>query len=263
MTTATLYRTTISHARTETVDHGFTYRQAMWLVDLDNLPRVSRCLGLLFRFDAADHLGDPDRSIRGNVDVFLAGHDIDLDGGRILMLAIPRSLGHGFNPLSIYWCYCLGGGLACIVAEVHNTHGESHCYLLRPDANGVSRVAKEFYVSPFFAVDGAYDVRCTEPGDQVLVSITLVRGAALQPVFTATLMGQAEAPVRSILWAAFRHSCASWRVSALIRWQGLRLWLQRLPVVPWSAPTQRPAPPSASPSAVRPESSSVPKETTR
>ena len=250
VTAATLYRTTIRHARTETVDHRFTYRQAMWLVDLDHLPTVPAWLRPLLRFDAADHLGDPERSIRHNVDAFLADHTIDLDGGRILMLANPRSLGHAFNPLSVYWCYRPDGVLACIVAEVHNTHGEHHSYLLHPDASGTSRVAKEFYVSPFFAVDGAYDVRCTEPGDEVRVSITLRRGPSLGPVFTATLTGRADQPVGSVAAAALRHPWSSRRVSALIRWEGLRLWLRRLPVVPWTARTPRhtPAPaPAAQP----------------
>ena len=232
MTAATLYRTTIHHARTETVDHRFTYRQTMWLVDLDHVPTVPAPLRPLLRFDAADHLGDPSRSIRENVVDFLADQGVDIGGGQVLMLANPRSLGHAFNPLTVYWCHRPGGTLACILAEVHNTHGELHCYLLHPDASGTSRVAKEFYVSPFFAVDGSYDVRCTEPGADVRVSITLRRGAPLEPVFTATLTGRATQPVHSVIGAALRHPWSSWRVSALIRWEGLRLWLRRLPVVP-------------------------------
>jgi uncharacterized protein len=243
VTAATLYRTTIRHARTETVDHRFTYRHLMWLVDLDDVPTVPVWLRPLLRFDAADHLGRPERSIRANVDAFLAEHAIDVDGGRVVMLANPRSLGHAFNPLTVYWCYRPNGALACIVAEVHNTHGEHHCYLLDPDANDTARVAKEFYVSPFFAVDGAYDVRCTEPGEEVRVSITLRRGPTLEPVFSATLSGRHGHPVRSVAAAALRHPWSSWRVSALIRWEGLRLWLRRLPIVAWTAhtePTPRP-----------------------
>lgn len=243
MTAATLYRTTISHARTETVDHRFAYRQVMWLVDLDDLPTLPAWFRPLLRFDARDHLGDQEKTIRDNVESFLAEHGIELEGGRILMLANPRSLGHAFNPLSVYWCSGSDGTTACMVAEVHNTHGEHHCYLLRPDANGVSRVAKEFYVSPFFEVDGEYSVHCTEPGDDLRVSITLRRGPRFEPVFTATLTGRAENPVRSITAVALRHSWSAWRVSALIRWEGIRLWIRRLPVVPWTAhttPTQTP-----------------------
>ena len=231
VTTATRYETTIRHARTETVDHRFAYEHVMWLVDLDDLPTVPRVLGPLLSFEARDHLGDPDTSIRANVDAFLAGHDIDLRGGRVQMLANPRSLGHAFNPLSVYWCSRPDGSLAAVVAEVHNTEGGLHCYLLRPDARGVSRVAKEFPVSPFFAVDGTYDVRCSGPGDDLRISITLRRGPRLAPVFTATLTGRSLGPVASVTAAALRRPWSSWRVSALIRFEGIRLWLRGVPTL--------------------------------
>src|SRR4029079_6208710 len=124
------------HGRTERVQHGFAYRHATWLVDLDALPRLPRGVRGLGRFDARDHLGDPDVSIRANVDTYLATEDVHLDGGRVLMLATARSFGSAFNPLSVFWCYDRIGTLVCVVAEVHNTYGERHCYLLRPDAQG-------------------------------------------------------------------------------------------------------------------------------
>ena len=49
------------------------------------------------------------------------------------MLAHARVLGHVFNPLTVYWCHRPSGALECVVAEVHNTYGERHCYLLRTD----------------------------------------------------------------------------------------------------------------------------------
>ena len=54
-----------------------------------------------------------------------------------------------------------------MVAEVHNTYGERHCYLLRTDEPDRADVAKEFYVSPFFPVDGAYRMRLPEPGERL------------------------------------------------------------------------------------------------
>ena len=97
------------------------------------LPRPLRWLA---RFDARDHLGDPAASIRANVDAYLATEGVDLEGGRVLMLATPRSFGYAFNPLTVFWCHDRTGALECVVAEVHNTYGERHCYLLRPDADG-------------------------------------------------------------------------------------------------------------------------------
>ena len=172
-----LYDTRVAHGRTERVQHGFSYRHATWLVDLDDVPTLPRPLGWLARFDARDHLGDPGASIRANVDAFLATEGVHLEGGRVLMLATPRSFGHAFNPLSVFWCHDRTGVLACVVAEVHNTYGERHCYLLRPDADGRAGADKAFYVSPFFAVDGRYEMTFTDPTiqDELSIGITLAR----------------------------------------------------------------------------------------
>ena len=77
------------------------------------------------------------------------------------MLASARVLGHVFDPLSVFWCYGSDGVLACVVAEVHNTYGERHAYLLRPDEAGTAVTDKGFYVSPFFDVTGSYELRFT------------------------------------------------------------------------------------------------------
>src|SRR3954452_18120657 len=232
-----LYRTRVAHGRTERVQHGFAYRHATWLVDLDAVPALPRPLRWLARFDASDHLGGPDATLRANVDAFLATEGIDLAGGRVLMLATPRSLGHAFNPLTVFWCHDRTGALACVVAEVHNTYGERQCYLLRPDATGRAAADKAFYVSPFFWVDGRYEMTFTDPlhDHELSVAITLSRDQ--QVVFGASLGGRPDPALPSFLAGSLRHPAAGLRVTALIRLQGIRLWLKHLPVTP------RPVPP--------------------
>ena len=61
--------------------------------------------GVLGRFEARDHLGDPRRSLQDNVEAFLAQHGVDLTGGRILMAANARAFGYCFNPISVHWCF--------------------------------------------------------------------------------------------------------------------------------------------------------------
>jgi DUF1365 family protein len=231
---AALFRTRIGHGRTERVTHGFAYRHSMWLVDLDDVPRLPRPLRLLGRFDASDHLGDPTSTIRANVDAYLATEGVDLRGGRVLMLANARSWGYTFNPLSIFWCYDHDGELAGVVAEVHNTYGERHCYFLRPDAHGRADATKEFYVSPFFAVDGQYEMQFTPDAEQtdLHIEIALRHQPGAAPVFRATLDAERDSARPSFLAGTLRHPFASHRVMALIKLQGIRLWLRRLPLVP-------------------------------
>ena len=156
---ASIYEVTISHARSAPLRNVFRYRSYLWLVDLDQLPRVR----LLAGFRARDHLGDPRASIRANLDRFLAARGVDLGGGRVTMLAHARVLGYVFNPLTVYWCHRPDGTLACVVAEVHNTYRQRHAYLLPAGDRVRAEVPKQFYVSPFYPVDGRYRMSLPEP----------------------------------------------------------------------------------------------------
>ncbi len=234
---AALYECRITHTRLAPLRSAFTYRTYQWLVDLDHLPRLGPGLRLLAGFHGRDHLGDPDQPIRANLDRFLASRGVDLAGGRVLMLAHARVLGHVFNPLTVFWCHRADGALACVVAEVHNTYRQRHAYLLHTDDRGRAQVPKRFYVSPFYPVDGGYRMCLPEPGapgpcgpQPLALSVTLTRPGGYS--FVASVHGTGLATARALLGAAARHPWSTAAVSALIRWQGIRLYLRGLPVVP-------------------------------
>lgn len=220
-TSARVLRTTVRHQRRAPLRHAFTHRSWGWLVDLDHLPAPTRTAS----FEARDHVGDPEATIRHNIETVLAEHDITLDGGRIVMLANPRSLGHCFNPLSVFWCFDPSGAQVAAVLEVHNTYGGRHAYVMRPDQHGRAEADKAMYVSPFNDVSGRYRVSLTPPGDRVAVSVVLERDG--QPDFTASINGRALAGRRPR-----RATFAPWLTSLLIRVHGIGLWLRRLPVQP-------------------------------
>jgi uncharacterized protein len=222
----------VTHRRPGPVRHAFRHRVYQWLVDLDCLPRQPWHLRAFAHFSSADHLGDPRLSIKSNIEKFLARGGIQLgERGRVLMLANARVLGHVFNPLSTFWCYDSGGVLACVVAEVHNTYGERHAYLLRTDQAGVAVTDKTFRVSPFFDVSGAYELRFTLRPDLVSTTVTLRRGHAV--AFIATFQGRPEpATPPALARRLVRQPLMPQRVSALIRVHGLWLWVRRLPIHP-------------------------------
>ncbi|MFJ7244402.1 DUF1365 domain-containing protein [Kitasatospora sp. NPDC098652] len=224
---AALYECRIAHVRTSPVRHAFTHRTYLWLIDLHHLPALPRPLRMLARFPSMTS----GVSLRRDLERYLAGEGIDLAGGRVLMLAHARSLGYVFNPLTVYWCHDPAGRPLCTVAEVHNTYGGRHRYLLRPDERGRAEVAKEFYVSPFFPVDGRYRMALPEPGERLALTVHLERDGT-RP-FTATVHGtRRPATAGRLLLAAARHPFSTWAVSAHIRLQGIRLWLRGLPVHP-------------------------------
>ena len=221
--TPAVYDTTIAHTRRRPMKRSFTHRSHTWLVDVDDLPDH----GVLGRFEARDHLGDPDRSLRDNVVGFLDGHRVDVRGGRILMAAHPRALGHCFNPISVFWCFDPSGALAASVVEVHNTYGDRHAYLVHPDEQGRATTEKQMYVSPFHGTDGTYTLAVPVPGDRLDIAVSLRTDDGA--TFSASLTG------RRSTTSPLRAAPAALRGSILIRVHGVWLWLsnrRRLPLQP-------------------------------
>jgi DUF1365 family protein len=119
LVTAALYPCEITHVRARPVRRAFRYRSYLWLVDLDDLPRVPLALRPFAGFRSRDHPGDPASSIRANVDAYLARQGISLPGGRVLMLGHAAVLGYVFNPLTLRLSVTLHtGGRALLAASV-------------------------------------------------------------------------------------------------------------------------------------------------
>ena len=233
----------VTHTRRAPLKHRFRYRMYQWLVDVDDLPRLPRWLRPFSSFRAADHIGDPERTLRENIEAFCRAQGLEIGGRRILMLANARTAGHVFDPLSVFWILD-GDHTEAIVAEVHNTYGERHAYLLQPDDRGRTTTDKAFYVSPFFTVAGRYDLQFRL--DRGAVSSTVVLrqsprdadgdsapAAPAEAVFSATFRGVPHlATPRRLVRTLATMPFMTHRISLLIRIHGVRLWLRRLPVVP-------------------------------
>ena len=175
-------------------------------------------------------IGSPRGEIGNNVRDFLAAQGVDWSAHRIVMLANARVLGYVFDPLSVYWCFAADGRLEGVVAEVHNTYGERHGYVVDLDDRGRGQADKAFYVSPFFGVFGDYLLKFTLEGDRVGAFITLRQHGEV--VFTASFTGTAvPSTTRRLVTSAPRQPLMPQRVAALIRLHGVWLWIRRLPVV--------------------------------
>ncbi|MGA5823335.1 DUF1365 domain-containing protein [Kitasatospora sp. NPDC094028] len=258
---AVLYDTLTTHVRTAPRPRTFRHRGYLWLVDLDRLPVLPRPLRPLARFLPRDHVlgpagagraphpaGGPHATdpagraltVRQDLERYLAGHGVRLGDGQALMLTQARSLGYVFNPMTVYWCRDGAGRPLCTVVEVHNTYGGRHRYLLPPDPEGRAESAKDFYVSPFFPVDGRYRMVLPEPGRRLRLTVHLERRGGR--AFTATVRGTGRpAGPAALVRAVLAHPFATWAVSLHIRYRGIRLWLSGLPVHP--RPSAGPPPP--------------------
>lgn len=213
-----LYATQVTHTRRAPLTNHFSYRASYWIVDYDELVGPRGVARYFARFERSDHC---------EVREILAEHGVVAE--HILMLAMARTLGYVFNPISVFWCYDASGERVAVLAEVHNTYGGRHTYFLEPDEKGRSLVDKAMYVSPFYPVDGHYDIRVSEPGDSISLSVTLHREN--DSPFVATMRGERRpANILNVARASFLKSAL--RAAVLIRWQALRLWVRGLKVQP-------------------------------
>jgi uncharacterized protein len=230
--TPAIYRTRITHVRRAPVQHRFDYRGYSWYIDIDDLPTLPGLLRPFARFDARDHLtGGAEDTLRNRVDAFLAENGISLPGGHVTALLQARVLGYVFNPLSLFWCHDADGILRAVIAEVHNTYGQRHAYLLPFGEKQPATVTKRMYVSPFNDVDGHYTVRAPRPGATLAVSITLHRDNQLP--FVATMRGRrVGAGAAQLARLQITTPVAPLLGALRIRVQGITLWLRRVPVVP-------------------------------
>jgi DUF1365 family protein len=220
LSTPAIYHTTITHDRQAPVRHSFEYRSYSWYVDLDELPSLPWWLRPFARFDARDHLaGHPGQSLRDRVDAYLAVHGAGLPGGRITALLQARVLGYVFNPITVFWCHDREGVLRHVIAEVHNTYGQRHAYLI-PPANKPVPVAKKLYVSPFNRVSGHYQVLAPRPDKHLDVVVSLHDGS--KPAFVARLRGtHRPATLRHVTRMQIVSPLAPLLVALRIRIQGI------------------------------------------
>ncbi|WP_330277825.1 DUF1365 domain-containing protein [Lentzea sp. NBC_00516] len=217
-----LYVGHVVHVRHDPTLRVFRQRICLWLVDLDALPVLPLLVRPLAGFRATDHLGEPRRLMRAAVDEWLAARDIDLEGGQIIMLGAARVLGHVFNPITVYWCHGPDGVLRCVIAEVGNTYGEKHRYLV---GIGESDVEKSFYVSPFLPMEGSYRMRLPLPDD--LASLTVALRSDERLLLTAVLTAHRRpATPRELIRQLSTGALLPLRVSALIRAHGTVLRLK-------------------------------------
>lgn len=246
-----LYVGQVMHARLQPFRHRFRYPVLYGLFDLDELPRLDDALLLfghnrrgLFSFWDRDHGPRDGGPLRHWIEAHLLAMGIDIAGGPIRLLCLPRLLGYAFNPLSVWFCYHPRDGLQAVLYEVRNTFGEAHSYLIPVplDQAGADTLVqdcpKAFYVSPFLEMAARYRFRLTQPGERL--SIRIRQDSPAGEMLLASLTGRRRSlGDRQLLMAAARRPAATLRVTTAIHWQGLRLWYKGARALP------RPAPPAA------------------
>jgi len=226
-----IYAGHVAHRRPR--KHKLRYPVFMLTIDLDDCPSGLRLFkhnrGALFALFDRDHAGRRDAPIKPQIEAKLRESGIAWDGGRIVLLTMPRLLNYVFNPLSVYFCYRGDGSVAALVHEVSNTFGESHFYVLPPctESNGVIRqnCAKDFFVSPFLEGALTYEFSITPPGERVSVAMIVRRGDEI--ALTASFAGERRDLTDARLFRAWLgNPLMTFKVVAGIHWEALQMWLK-------------------------------------
>lgn len=231
--TSRLYVGQVKHERARPRRHRLSYGIFMLLLDLDDLEVLDRRLKLfslerfnLMSFHADDHADEPGIGVKASVLARLAERGIDLPDARVSLLCMPRVLGHGFNPLSVYFCHDAEGRLAMIVYAVRNTFGQRHDYVLPVNGIRSGWVAqgcdKQFYVSPFLPMDLRYAFEVAEPGEGVLVGVDVhdEDGLLLAANFEGERRPLTDA---SLLKVVLTHPWQVLGVMAAIHWEAVKI----------------------------------------
>ncbi len=161
----------------------------------------------------------------------LAREGITSADGEIVLQTFPRVFGLLFNPVSFWFCHDRAGALRAVLAEVSNTFGEHHNYLVahadqRP-ITGEDKITarKIFHVSPFYPVDGEYRFCFDLTDKRRRVCLDYFRNGQ------RVLITRVEGSVSPLDASSARRAALSFPLLAVgvvwrIHWQALRLWLK-------------------------------------
>lgn len=170
----------VMHVRLRPFIHRFFYRVFCLRLRIDQPQTLAAYTSWLFGMECArpvsfhsrDHGPKDGSDLMSWIKALLEQSAIKMDIGAVWLQCFPRVFGYVFNPVSFWFVHDRSGVLRAMLAEVNNTFGQKHQYLLtaanmEPIVSGtVLNCSKAFHVSPFCAVEGEYRFRLTQKGNQ-------------------------------------------------------------------------------------------------
>lgn len=222
----------VMHRRRLPFENRFVYPVFYLLINCDELDRLDswlfginrrRPLSVNFKDYGDGH--DPRLWVRA----LLKQQGIDDTGKTLWLQTFPRVFGYAFNPVSFWYCVGKEGVIDAVIAEVNNTFGDRHCYLLRNNGSTRSllefKAKKQLHVSPFYPVKGEYRFKFGSDFGAPRVQIDYYQMDELQ--LNTVIWGKAlRLTTRRLFAALMKQPLLTLGVMTRIHWQALRLWLK-------------------------------------
>lgn len=255
-----LYPVVVAHRRFSPKEHAFAHRVFLTATDLDEWPELHRKLRLLsvdranaYSLRDADYLptGEPvfqarrraalshapGARLKERVFAVAASEGFEVPpGARVTLVAMPRTFGHLFNPVSFYFITDADGRTVAALAEVTNTFREIKTWFLGPgcmegDPSGERvfrlRTPKDFYVSPFSPPDGEFEFVLRLPGERLSLRVDHHEGGLR--TLTAPMTGtRRELTDGRLLLETLICPAVTLKTVALIHAHAAILWLKRV-----------------------------------
>ena len=244
----------INHTRHGTPSHFLARKGLSLWLDLDQLDLANRQSALfsvnrfnLLSFVAKDY--GPNFKQKG-APRDLAAYAREL-AGKILpetaissvhLLTFPRILGLAFNPISVYVLRDETDAVCLYIYETRNTFGDMHSYVGKVSDGGALLTAeKTLHVSPFFPLEGSYQLR-TRTADDGRISVLMRYNRNNAPMLTATLRGVRQQLTTKLLVTNLVKT-GQWPLRPLvsIHVEAAKLWIKKVPFFrqpkppkPWS-----------------------------
>jgi DUF1365 family protein len=232
-----IYIGQVMHQRFFPMAYRFQYGVFSLRVDVDSVETdLQSVKGLGFnRFNlvslySQDYGARSDKSWRDWFTELMADYGIDEHFERIELVCMPRYLGFSFNPLAMWYGYNKNRELIAVVAEVSNTFGQWHHYVLanagQPLDDRLTATAdKVFHVSPFMNMNCEYRFRFNRPDENYRLAIYETEDS--KPLLNAIQVGKAvDLNSKNLIKVAAQLPLNSLKVIFMIHWWALKIWLK-------------------------------------
>lgn len=227
----------VFHKRLQPNINQFCYNVFYLLIDIAEVANLkTRFLSLnkfnIFSFYNKDHAKPKGDNLEKWIKEILAQQNLNHKIKKIFLLTHPRVVGYVFNPVSFWFCLDENQQLLAVLAEVNNTFGENHNYLIfNQDHTPINQdswieAQKEFHVSPFYKVSGSYKFRFIFKENQIAAYIDYFEKDSSKQLLTSVICKKENLNDKILIKYFLAIPLVTLKLIILIHYQALKLLIK-------------------------------------